>query len=191
VAVTELVRPHVEPKHVVFFALPPPSEVVPRLVSLGDRLSTDGDLRGGRTPAHRFHVSLVALGAYAAVPKEIVARAREVASAMQFPSFVLAFDRVMSFGGNANSRSLVLTGGDGLIGADMLHARLYAALAGAGLIAPHPRAFTPHLTLSWEDGPRTTRFIDPIAWRVSELRLADGVQGEGRHDILGRWSLAG
>jgi 2'-5' RNA ligase len=136
-------------------------------------------------------VSLVALGAYAAVPKEIVARAREVASAMQFPSFVLAFDRVMSFGGNANSRSLVLTGGDGLIGADMLQARLYAALAGAGLIAPHPRAFTPHLTLSWEDGPRTTRFIDPIAWRVSELRLADGVQGEGRHDILGRWSLAG
>jgi 2'-5' RNA ligase len=136
-------------------------------------------------------VSLVALGAYVAVPKEIVERAHEVAAAIRSPSFVLAFDRVMSFSGNADSRSLVLTGGDGLIGADMLHARLYGALASAGLVAPRARGFIPHLTLSREDEPRTTRFIDPIAWRVSELRLVDGVQGEGRHDILCRWSLAG
>ena len=190
-AVAELVRPHFDLKHVIFFALPPPSEVVPRLVSLGDRLSAEGQLRGRRTPAPRFHVSLVGLGAYAAVPQRIVERACEVASTIQFPSFVLAFDRVVSFGGTADSRSLVLTGGDGLIGADMLHARLHAALAGAGLVAPHARAFTPHLTLSWGDGARTPRFIEPIAWRVSELRLVDGAQGEGRHDILGRWSLAG
>jgi RNA 2',3'-cyclic 3'-phosphodiesterase len=186
-AVAELARPDIEPRHTIFFMVPSPPEVTARILRLGDRLSAEGELRGRRTPAHRFHVSLNSLGAYAAAPRALIDRACGAVSAIRFPSFVLAFDRVMSFGGGA----LVLTGDDGMIGADMLHDRIHAVLAAAGLIAPRLRPFIPHLTLSWEDGPRSGRFIDPIAWRVSELRLVDGVQGEGRHDILGRWSLAG
>jgi RNA 2',3'-cyclic 3'-phosphodiesterase len=190
VAAAEFLRPGVELKHKIFFTLNPPPDPAAEIVRLTDTLSAEGYLTGRRTPPDLFHLSLNNLGAYAAVPRDLIDFACEVASTIRAPSFVLALNCVMSFGGGSVERPLVLGGDDGVIGADMLYERIYAALVARGLRV-RQTAFTPHLTLSWKDAPRPKRFIDPIAWRVSELRLVDGVHGERRHDILGCWSLAG
>ncbi|HEX4742922.1 MAG TPA: 2'-5' RNA ligase family protein [Caulobacteraceae bacterium] len=185
----ELVHHDVALRHKIFFTVPPPPEVAARILRLGDKLSEGDELRGRRTPPDRLHVSLNGLGAYAALPRKLIVRSCGVVSAIRFPSFVLAFNRVMSFGGKAGVRPLVLTGDEGMIGADMLYGEIHAALAGAGLIELRARPFTPHLTLSWEDGPRAERVIEPIAWRVPEFHLVDSVHGQSRHDVLGKWAL--
>jgi RNA 2',3'-cyclic 3'-phosphodiesterase len=37
--------------------------------------------------------------------------------------------------------------------------------------------------------PKT--FVEPISWTAREFVLLDSVLGEGRHEILGRWTLNG
>jgi 2'-5' RNA ligase len=187
----ELVRPDVELRHTIFFTVRPPPEAMMCILRLGDKLSAEDELRGRRTPPDRLHVSLNGLGSYGAVPRVLIDRACGAASAIRFPSFVLAFNRVTSFGGKAGVRPLVLTGDEGMIGADMLHGQIHAALAGAGLIELRAHPFTPHLTLAWEEGQRAERVIAPISWRVREFCLVDSVHGESRHDVLAKWRLAG
>jgi 2'-5' RNA ligase len=84
-----------------------------------------------------------------------------------------------------------LRGDDGIAGVYALHDEIHRALAEAGLVRPRAHDFEPHLTLLRDRIAAPEEFIEPVSWRVQEFVLLDSVHGEGRHELLGRWTLGG
>ena len=104
--------------------------------------------------------------------------------------FLVAFDRVVSFGRGHGRRPLVLWGGDGLFGLFALHRAIHAALSDAGIVNPAEPPFEPHLTLLRDQCVVRETFIPPVCWTVREFVLIDSLQGQGEHVSLGCWPLA-
>ena len=175
----------------LFFALQPPAHVAVGLDRFRDEARRRLGLSVAVPPLHRLHVSLTPLGRHDGVPHDLVRRAIAAVSALSAPPFVLAFNRLGSWGRGAGGRPVMLWGDDGVIGAELLHAAVHEALAKAGMARGRPREIVPHLTL-WRDAQETPqRFVAPVAWRVREFALLAAVRGEGAHRVLGRWRLAG
>jgi 2'-5' RNA ligase len=175
--------------HRLFVALYPPPETAATIARLVDRTVETGEMRGRRVPGDRLHISLNYLGGFPEPPYGVIEPVIKALSSVQARAFVVALDRVVSFGAGAGLRPRVLTGDDGLIGVFMLHHAIHAALVQAGLTRRTERPFTPHLTLSREAGALPEDFIDPVVWRVQEFRLIHSREGEGRHHAAGVWSL--
>jgi RNA 2',3'-cyclic 3'-phosphodiesterase len=177
--------------HNIFFALYPPPEQARVIWRLADRMSEEQGWRGPRVPRERLHITLNHLGGFPSLPRRLISAAGDAVSQLVMRSFVLAMNRVVSFESRARRSPRVLTGDDGLIGVRLLHGAIQAALAHGGFKHVGPRAITPHLTLARTDGMAPEHFIDPVAWRVREVLLIHSPYGEGRHDVVGRWALAG
>ena len=64
------------------------------------------------------------------------------------------------------------------------------ALANTGERVVRQR-IAPHMTVSWRGRRIPETPIDPVRWRASELVLIDSHHGEGKHEVLGRWTLSG
>jgi 2'-5' RNA ligase len=170
----------------MFFALRPPPAVGERLADLGAHWRRRLGRAAPVTPAARLHVSLNSLGAHRRLPQADVRRATAAVSALRAQPFTLAFNRLGGWGRGEGARPVVLWGDEGVIGADLLHETLEAALAAARLPRPRPRPFCAHLTL-WRAPAATPEIvIPPVGWRVDELVLLASVHGEGRHEVLGR-----
>lgn len=178
-----------EPRHKLFFAIRPPPDVAGRLFAFAEGLRDQHKLTGWPTPAARLHISLNGLGRFEAPPAGLVAAGREAAAALAWPSFVVALDRLGTWGRGAGKRPLVMWSDEGLIGVHRLHEALHGRLLRAGAARGPARDFNPHLTLLRDAQPVTARPVGPISWRVGELVLLDSLHGEGRHDVLGRWPL--
>lgn len=173
-------------RHRIFFALRPD----PAATQDAHRLAhTRRGLGGWLMPPDRLHVSLNHVASAAEVPRDCVARALEAASAVAARPFLVAFNRLATWGGKPGDRAVVLWGDDGVTGAFGLHAALHEALAAAGVVRPLAAPFEPHLTLLRKERDRPPEFIAPVRWWVREFLLIDSLHGEGRHDVLGRWSL--
>jgi 2'-5' RNA ligase len=80
----------------------------------------------------------------------------------------------------------VLVGDEGTIGLERLH----DALAEAQGRKPDP-GFTPHVSLIWSPDFLAERVVEPFSWMVDEFVLIHSIHGQGRHEVLGRWSLRG
>jgi 2'-5' RNA ligase len=143
----------------------------------------------GRPPGRdRLHISLNFLGRFSsAPPAALVDGAAEAAAGVSARPFVVALDRVQSW--NGDPRPLVMIGDDGVIGVINLHAAIHAALTRAGLAHGPERAITPHLTLLRDQLKTPEEAVDPIRWTVRDFALVHSRAGEGRHHILGRWTL--
>jgi len=178
-----------EARHKVFFALRPPRDVAERVVRFAQRLREAHGLTGRPTPADRLHISLNGLGRFASVPDGLPAAASQAMAGVEWPAFTIALDRCGSWG-RAGARPLVLCADDGVIGVRGLHAALHARLVEAGLVRPRVGAFEPHLTLLRDPAAVALAPVLPFAWQVDEVVLLDSRHGEGRHDVLGRWTLA-
>jgi 2'-5' RNA ligase len=176
--------------HRLYFALQPDAGAATRIATLRDGLIQRFGASARAVDAVRWHVSVnfVAAGADAP-PPALVARAAELAGQAAMPPFALAFDRIASWKGRAGHRPLVLTGGDGVIGVEMLSQRIHQALAAGGLGARREPAFVPHLTLFWGDHDLSEQPIEPVRWTVRAFALLH--TAGGRQAVLGRWPLAG
>jgi 2'-5' RNA ligase len=154
----------------------------------------DGLQRRRGPPDHRvwrrcLHVTLANLSLGGIVTEERLARAAEAAAAVRIPPFLLELNRVESWRGDP--RPLVLTGEDGVIGADGLHAALGLALIRAGLADGWASNFTAHMTLLRDRLETPIEHVRPIRWWVREFVLIHSHVGQGRYTILGRWPLIG
>ncbi len=176
-------------RHNIFFALYPPSDAAGRIAAFADRLFEKDALRGPRVARPRLHITLEPLGGYGALPCPLIERASAAAAKVVRPSFVIAFNRLMSFENTKGPRPLVLVGEDGVIGIDLLRSRVRAALVMEGVRPQGAASFTPHLTLSREKTVLHDDFIDPFVWRARDFRLIHSPYGESRHEVLGRWLL--
>jgi 2'-5' RNA ligase len=174
----------------LFFALYPDDAAAAGMAALAAELRRELGLRGRAIAPGRLHVTLHHLGDHPGVPRALVDAASQVASQIDGPPVVLAFDRVASFTRRRANRPIVLLG-DEQPGVRALHARLTEALASAGLGGYLEKRFTPHVTLLYDDQAVRERPVAPVGWVSRELVLVHSLIGRGLHRPLGRWPLRG
>jgi 2'-5' RNA ligase len=116
-------------------------------------------------------------------------KARSLADKVSAPAFTVTLNHVESWKGDPHP--LVLLGDEGVIGVELLHHAIHKALV-AGTMAPRRQPeIWPHVSLLWDKAHVPREFVEPINWMAREFVLLDSVFGEGRHEVLGRWPLAG
>jgi RNA 2',3'-cyclic 3'-phosphodiesterase len=179
------------PRHKIFFAVRPTAAAADGIHRLAQTERSRLGMTGWPTPQQRLHLSLNGLGAHREPPRGLIARAVAACGTISARPFVISFNRLGSWGRGQGQRALVLRGDDGVAGAFALHEAIHRVLAQAGLVHPRARDFEPHLTLLRDRVDAPEAFIEPVSWRVGEFVLLDSVHGEGRHEVLGRWALAG
>lgn len=178
-------------RHKVFFAIRPPEAAADGLHRLAHRERSRRGMTGWPTPRGLLHTSLNGLGGHRELPRRLIARAIEACATIPTRPFVVSFNRLGSWGRGDGQRPFVLRGDEGMAGVYALHDEIHRVLAAAGVVRPRARDFEPHLTLLRDRIAAPEEFIEPASWRVQEFVLLDSIHGEGRHEVLGRWTLAG
>jgi 2'-5' RNA ligase len=172
----------------VFFAVVPDprtGEVTGRRIAATRRKYA---LVGRPIPADRLHISLHNISALDTTgSKASVAAACNVVEAFKFPAFDVTFDRALSFRHHGLC-PYVLTGGTGLETLRCFHEELGQWLSDR-LGVRLSRAFTPHLTLLYDNKLIPAHNIVPITWTVTEFVLIRSQLGLGRYDLAGCWKL--
>lgn len=171
-----------------FFALlpsPAAAASVDRMAgALRNWFSLDGDPRG----IGKYHVTLWGWSEFWEPDSQELALMHRVGQRVRQNGFKLRFDEVATFAQGAETPALVVTGGDGVIGADRLHDTLDRDMRASGFRGKRSRG-RPHLTLLY-DCFRTKAFrVQPLSWRVMDFVLIRSVPRRP-YEILGRWVLA-
>ncbi len=169
------------PGHRVFFALQPEAADIARLHRIGQRLRRQAP--GSLLSPERLHISLDLVHAGDAPPaeammQEAVRQARTVA----MPPFTVVLNRIQSWA--ASQGPLVLTGDEGVIGVQLLQAKIAAARGRAP-----DTGFVPHMSLIWRAPLVAETGIDPVRLRVRQFVLIHSIRGESRHRVLARFPL--
>ena len=180
-----------QPADGLFFAVLPDDVAVASISLLAQRQCRAHGLTGKPLLPGLLHISLHHVGDYAGRPRGVVAAACEAGAALVMPSFEVAFDRVVSFGGRSGNHPFVLRGGDGVVGLLALHQHLGVALQKVGLWRWVKPQYEPHVTLLYDDRCVAEQAIDAVSWTVREFVLVHSLHGQGRYIILERWKLRG
>ncbi|GAA4326021.1 2'-5' RNA ligase family protein [Pigmentiphaga soli] len=185
-------QPAPRPTDRLFYAVFPAPDAAARIAAFAAQLCASQGLRGRPLAASRLHVTLHHLGDYLGLPQDLVDHARAAGDAVAMRPFDAEFDAVGSFAGRRGRHPIVLLGGDGVAGLDMLQRRLCAALAPAGPARDAAAAapYTPHVTLLYGDRTIAERPIDAVRWRVGEFVLVRSLLGRSRYERLATWPLA-
>jgi 2'-5' RNA ligase len=172
------------PDHRVFFALQPDFSGAEHAHAVAAWQQRKGHVGGAIRPRNTLHVTLAQVGrAMGAPPQGLVDLARRAALAVRMRPFVVALDRLQYW--QNGEGLLVLTGGEGVAGVEMLHDEIAAALGRkAG-------AFTAHMSLIWGARETAVSAAPPVRWRASEFVLIHSIQGQTRHDVVERFPLVG
>lgn len=181
-----------EPPHPtdrLFFAVHPDAATAAVIADLAADLRERHGLHGMPLPGARLHVTLHHLGDFAGLPADLVAAARGAADGLEVAPFDVGFDRAASFASSRGKRPFVLQGGEELDGIVALHRGLLEALARRGVGIAGTEAFTPHVTLLYDEAVVAPVRIEPIRWRVGSFALVHSLLGRSRHVELARWLL--
>lgn len=179
----------------LFFAVMPDQHAIARITQLTRLLSRDHGLHGKPIDLIRLHVTLLFLGDYAGLPKDLLTVANQVATATESPAFTARFDRAVSFAGRERHRPLVLLGEEqthnkGEVGLLSLHRAILAAAQKSRCLLTRLPAFKPHVTLLYDAVAVPETAIEPIEWQVREFVLLRSHIGRGgSYEVLGRWPL--
>ncbi len=173
----------------LFFAVFPDPATAGRIHELAAQLRLRHGLRGRLVDAARLHVTLHHLGDHAGLPDDLVAAAKRAGDRTNLAPFDARFDRVGSFTSQPRNRPFVLRGGEGLADLATLQGVIGTQLVAAGLARHVKRAFTPHVTLLYDDLAIGDEAIEPVHWPVRELVLVHSLLGQHAHIPLARWPL--
>lgn len=158
---------------------------------LARRCRDDLNLHGRPLETDIFHATLVHLGDFPGLPRDIVARAIQAAATVQMPPFEVSFDRVMSFSHRPGKRPLVLHSGKDVVPLMTFQQALLDTLVGVKLVRPGAAKFKPHVTLLYDRKEVGDRVVDTVGWTVREFVLVHSLVGQTRHVVLARWPLVG
>jgi len=173
----------------LFFAIIPSPQSAAQIERRVQDFRGEFGLKGEPLATSHFHVTLYYLGAHPGVPRGIVAKASETAASIRMAPFDIIFDRARSFTGKGGSRPFILGTGKALPELLALQQSLRAALRKAGLDNWAQPAFTPHVTLLYDNRSVPEQPIEPVAWTVREFVLMRSLLGMSRYETLGRWPL--
>lgn len=183
-----------KPTDRLFLALFPPPEAALEIAKLAGQLRSAHGLHGKPLEAGRLHITLHHLGDYAGLRQDIVTQTGQAVAAAvaSVRPFEVSFDRAESFASTPRNRPLVLRGGEeGLAALMTFQQTLGVSLKKAGLGQWAKAAYTPHVTLLYDDSLLAATPVPPISWTVSEAVLVHSLLGQTRHVHLGRWPLSG
>lgn len=176
----------------LFFALLPGADNAAQVVQLREYLCDENGLGGQRIAPDLLHVTLHGIGAYDGVPRAVVERAKEAATAaVSSKPFDIVLDRVMSFDRKRNGRPFVLRTGDE-VALIMFYRSLGAAMKNVGFRRV-ATTFKPHMTLMYGDRLMIERPVAAVRWTVREFFLVQSLRGRGQSKYihLARWPLQG
>jgi 2'-5' RNA ligase len=182
-----------EPTDRLLFLIYPDPETAARIADQAVRLRGANALRGRPVRTDRLHITLNHLGDHAGLPEDMVRLAREAAASIGTAPFEVTFDRAGSFGGKPRGNlPFVLRGGEGV--ADLIAFQQALAVAmiktGSRIGKWAERAYTPHVTLLYDDQSAPEQAIAPIRWTVAGFALVHSLKGQTIHKVLDQWSLA-
>lgn len=143
-------------------------------------------------PAERLHMTLLPLGAFEGVISNDTLRlARMAGLAVDDEPFDLRLDRLRSRGGGPTGTVELAGYGPAMRKLCRLQRDLRERLIRTGFPADWLRTgFIPHMTLDYRHPRVLPQTLEaPIAWPVTELCLVDSLHGQGRHEVLERWTL--
>jgi RNA 2',3'-cyclic 3'-phosphodiesterase len=179
----------------LFFAIFPDADAAARIAQLALQLRAEHGLHGTPLKPERFHVTLHHLGDYAGLQPGIVAMASQAAAGVARqpfgPGFELLFDHAASFCSTPRNRPFVLRGGDGLAAVMAFQQALGIEMTKAGLGRWAKPAYTPHVTLLYDDRCVAEQTVEAIGWTAHEFVLVHSLIGQSRHVPLARWPLRG
>jgi len=170
--------------HNLYFAIRPDAAAAQAACALGRAAGQVMD-------PERLHVSLYSLGMHQGFPRQLVAEAAGAAGGIRQPAFLVALDRMATWGRGRGPLPVVAWAEDGVTGVRELHGRLHAAVAPMAPWRRRKATIEPHLSLWRADARAPVTFMPPIRWWVREFVLLDSRYGEGRHKVLDRFALAG
>lgn len=173
----------------LFFALFPDAEAAARIAECARQLRAEHGLHGTPLKTERFHVTLHHLGDYAGLPQGVMAMASQAAAAVRMAPFGVTFDRAASFSSAPRNRPFVLRGDAGLTGLMAFQRALGLEMSKAGLARWAKPAYTPHVTLLYDDRAVAEQAVQPITWTAGEFVLVHSLIGRTLHVPLARWPL--
>lgn len=172
----------------LFFAVLPDASSTAKIGKLAAEIRRSFGLHGKPIDGIRLHVTLLFLGDYAGLPRDVVAAVQDRAARLRVHSFTARFDRLSSFSGKPGHRPLVLLGSEDMAGFDELYLGLLQEL-NLKRAAPPAKKLTPHITLMYDQYLADVD-VEPIQWLVDEFVLLHSSIGTGRpYEVLGRWAL--
>jgi 2'-5' RNA ligase len=175
----------------LFFGVYPPEPVAERIGVLAQSQRAEHGLIGRPHATERFHITLVHLGDFAGLPKDMIAKAEAAAASLKLRPFEVSFDRAASFSGKSRNRPYVLQGDEGVVAVKAMRQALVTALAETGLGKWANSPFTPHVTLLYDDRAVPEQPIEPIGWTAGEFVLVHSLLGKTQHIPLNTWALGG
>ncbi|WP_457282778.1 2'-5' RNA ligase family protein [Polaromonas sp. P5_D5] len=173
----------------LFFALFPDAETAERIAQCARQLRTEHGLHGAPLKTGRFHITLHHLGDYAGLPQGVVDMAGQAAAAVKSQPFSVTFDRAASFSSSPRNRPFVLRGDAGLADLMAFQRALGIEMTKAGLGRWAKPAYTPHVTLLYDDRAVAEQVVEPITWTAGEFILVRSLIGQTLHVPLARWPL--
>ncbi|WP_337187266.1 2'-5' RNA ligase family protein [Phenylobacterium sp.] len=178
-------------KHVLYFALLPPSGAAAAALAIAETARRRHGLKAKPVAAARLHVSLNGVGAFKRPPGPVIDKAADAAKSVAARPFTVEFNRLASWTPGATGRPLVLWGEEGVIGVNGLYSAIHKALVRFGMAPRREPRFEPHMTLLRDPGEAPDEVVPPLNWRVTEFVLVHAVHGEGRYEVAARFPLSG
>lgn len=175
----------------LFFAIFPEAQAATQIASLAQQLREEHGLRGKPLKTERFHVTLHHLGDYAGLPQDLVEVACAAAAGIAAAPFDVTFERAASFSTAPRNRPFVLRGGDGVASLIAFQQTLGDALKKTVLGRWAKPAYTPHVTLLYDDRSVPEQPVPAVSWTASEFVLIHSLIGQTLHVPLARWPLRG
>ena len=135
----------------------------------------------------RLHLTLFHLGDFVdQIPSSLVPAAKLAAANLAWKPFDIVFDRI---GGTRGQ--FLLRASHELAALRHFRETLGAELIAAGLRRYVDRAFTPHITLSYDLSDAPEMLVEPAGWSVREFHLVESRLGKHQHIRLGSWGIKG
>jgi 2'-5' RNA ligase len=163
----------------LFLGVRPNSCIAASIANLAQDMRISHNLVGHPLLTEHFHVTTMHIGDGFGLSQEAVDAATHVMRQIALRPFRVVFDRVKSFSNGA----LVLCGGDGVAGLELLHERFCEILAEAGL-KRRQSGYTPHITLLRDRHLVAEEPVEPIGWTVREIVLVHSLLGRTTHRDL-------
>ena len=142
------------------------------------KLRQDHQLRGNPIKPGNFHATLVEFTKVKEPESVVLEKVIAAANQIDMPSFVVLFDRAVSFKKN-DGNPLVLTGGDGAMGLVKLQRALIGALHKQWLKIPPNPHYVPHMTLLYDDRMIAGLVVPSVRMSVQEFVLIRSLSGQG------------